>query len=54
MLDSFDKSKSLVCFAHDIFNVITPGQIFTQCYTQILVGDRFFEWTVIDRDSDST
>ena len=26
----------LVCFAHDIFNVISPGQIFTQCYTQVL------------------
>ena len=40
MLDSSDKSKSLVCFAHDIFNVITPGQIFTQYYNQVLEGDR--------------
>ena len=36
MLYSSDKSKTLVCFAHDIFNVISPGQIFTQCYTQVL------------------
>ena len=36
MLDSSDESKSLVCFAHDIFNVITPGQIFTQYYTEVL------------------
>ena len=36
MLYSSDRSKTLVCFAHDIFNVISPGQIFTQCYTQVL------------------
>ena len=48
MLDSSDKSKSLVCFAHDIYNVITPGQIFTQYYTQVLEGDSFFERTVVD------
>ena len=50
MLDSSDKSKSLVCFAHDIFNVITPGQIFTQYYTEVFKGDSLFKRTVFDAD----
>jgi len=36
MLYSSDKSKTMVCFSHYIFNVISLGQIFTQCYTQVL------------------
>ena len=36
MLYSSGKSKTLVCFSHCIFNVISQGQIFTQCYTQVL------------------
>jgi len=54
VLDSSDKSKSLVCFAHDIFNVISPGQIFTEYYTQLLEGDSFFKRNVVDADGDST
>ena len=50
MLDSSDKSKSLVCFAHDVFNVITPGQNFTECYTQVLEGMSLMQMATVHND----
>ena len=50
MLDPSDKSKLLIFLAHDIFNMLTPEQIFSQCYTKILKRTNLFKWTRVYTD----